>query len=575
MLAALAAGVVMLLLRSTAEVRTISERVLEWLLLFIPPNLFEATLQRFGFDAKRYALAATSVGLLGVLAGLGALALGRRWSGRTLLALGAGLWLFVMLVIMPVTSAGLFATDLAGGTWVAIFGYLAVAFAYAGVLALARLLFDLGGGQSSARRRHTSRRAALVGLGTALAALVSTYVVELVGPRQRLTPVRVLDPQEPVASGGLDEPQSHPNGVDAGPPTATEATEVSDVAEPTRVPRPEGAANPQFPEPGPPRPLKRGKDGVVLASGRRQGELTSLITDNDDFYVVTKNAAGDPVLRAGEWRLRVDGEVERAIELDYASLRSLPAVDITKTLECISNLAAKCELAPYGCDLISTARWRGARVADLLQLANPRPDVTYLVIISADEYTAALPIEVAMDPEALLVYEMNGAVLPREHGYPARLLVPGRYGMKNPKWVVGLQPMRREFIDWYGQRNWSREGRIKTMSRIDVPTPGADLAAGEYNIAGIAYAGDRGISRVEYSSDGGESWQVATFVEPPAARDSWVRWIGRFTPQPGVQTALVARATDGSDAVQAEDFSLPQPDGSAGWPRVEVRAQPA
>jgi DMSO/TMAO reductase YedYZ molybdopterin-dependent catalytic subunit len=282
---------------------------------------------------------------------------------------------------------------------------------------------------------------------------------------------------------------------------------------------------------------------------------------------------GDPVLDASEWRLRVDGEVDRPIELDYASLRNLPAVDVTKILECISNLVARCELAPCGCDLISTARWKGVRLADVLNLASPKPEAMYLATISADEYTVALDMELAMDHETLLVYEMNGEVLPREHGYPTRLLVPGRYGMKNPKWIVALRPMRREFIDWYGQRNGSRDGRLKTMSRIDVPTSGATLSAGEYNIAGIAYAGERGISTVEYSVDGGDSWQAGAFVEQPAGRDCWVRWIGRFTQQPEVQTSLLSRATDGRGALQVKEFSLPQPDGSAGWHGIEVHGR--
>src|SRR6185436_9854525 len=104
----------------------------------------------------------------------------------------------------------------------------------------------------------------------------------------------------------------------------------------------------------------------------------------------------------------------------------------------------------------------------------------------------------AMSPDALLVYEMNGQLLPREHGYPARVLVPGRYGMKNAKWVVALRPMTRDFDDWYGQRSWSKQAIVKTMTRIDTPRPNAELPPGQHRIAGIAYAGDRGIQRVEY-----------------------------------------------------------------------------
>jgi DMSO/TMAO reductase YedYZ molybdopterin-dependent catalytic subunit len=182
-------------------------------------------------------------------------------------------------------------------------------------------------------------------------------------------------------------------------------------------------------------------------------------------------------------------------------------------------------------------------------------------------------MQVALDPQCLIVYEMNGEVLPREHGYPARLLVPDRYGMKNPKWVVGLRPVRREFSDWYGQRNWSKTGIVRTMSRIDMPLAGAALPAGSNTVAGIAYAGARGIQVVEYSADGGTTWQAAQILEPAPGQDRWVRWQGRFNLPPGGKVKLVARATDGSGAVQVEQFSLPEPDGGTGWPSLEVHVQ--
>src|SRR4029078_3657849 len=111
---------------------------------------------------------------------------------------------------------------------------------------------------------------------------------------------------------------------------------------------------------------KRDQDGAVLPSGRRPGELPEPITSNDNFYVVTKNAGGDPVIHPNDWRLVVDGEVQGPFELDYAALRKLPNVEVTKTLECISNLVSECQLAPFGCDLISTARCARVRVLDLL-----------------------------------------------------------------------------------------------------------------------------------------------------------------------------------------------------------------
>ena len=476
-----------------------------------------------------------------------------------------------MLVVMPLTDAGFFALALVDGTKAAVAGYLAVALTYSGALVLVREMLVASSRPTDTLYSRTMgrtagdwflkgaipRRPAVMLLGGAVVAYVFTFLVDLWGPKVRFTTVRVLDPQEPVPSGGIGQPNPHPSLL--GTPESDPAGSSGRVSSPSTA------------EPGPPRQLARDKDGALLPSGRRHGELAELITSNEDFYVVTKNPVSDPALRAENWRLIVDGDVERPVQLDYRSLRNLPAVEVTKTLECISNFVSLCHMVPFGCDLIGNARWRGARLSDVLSLAGGlKPGVVSIATISADEYTTALPIEVALDPQTLLVYEMNGRVLPREHGYPVRVLVPGRYGTKNAKWVVNLRALRREFIDWYGQRMWSKEGLVKTMTRIDVPAARALLSPGEQRIAGIAYGGDRGMSKVEFSADGGQSWQVAQLIEPSVGRDAWVRWQGRFSPAAGADVTLVARATDGSGTIQIEAFSLPQPDGGSGWHTAEI-----
>ncbi len=566
-LATAAASCAMALVRTTMQVRTVPERLLEWLLLFLPPAQLEAGLQRFGFDAKRYALYAVTAASLVVLAAVGSVVLIRGWRAQQMLALGIALWLLIMGVIMPLTGAGWMAGDLLSGTWNAALGYLAVALAYVGALGLASTFSFASGPQRLTGYPIAGRRAAIVSLGSALAALVTIRLIKLVDVRPSLTEVPVFDPEGPPNDPDL--PANHPELVNQR--AADELTPAETVQPPASAQPPSA---PQLAEPRQSRPFKRDKDGAILPSGRRKGELTDLITSNDDFYVVTKNAAGDPLLRATNWTLRLDGDVERPIELNYASLRNLPGVEVTQTLECISNFAAKCELAAFGCDLISTARWKGVRLATLLELAGgANPDARFLAVIAADEYTSALPIEAVSDPSSVLVYEMNGEVLPREHGYPARLLVPGRYGMKNTKWVIGLRLMRREFVDWYGQRNWSREALVKTMTRIDLPPAGSQLPSGEYNVAGIAYAGARGIAMVEFSLNDGKTWLNADLVEPPIANDAWVRWIGRFSLAPGQRATVRSRAIDGTGALQEQEFSLPEPAGSSGWPSIEITAQ--
>jgi DMSO/TMAO reductase YedYZ molybdopterin-dependent catalytic subunit len=230
-----------------------------------------------------------------------------------------------------------------------------------------------------------------------------------------------------------------------------------------------------------------------------------------------------------------------------------------------------CHLAFFGCDLISTSRWKGARLRDVLDLAGGLgPGVVSLMVQGADEFSSAIPPELALDPDTLLAYEMNGQPLPRQHGYPVRLLVPGRYGMKNAKWVVGIRALRTEHVDWYGQRNWSRIGIVKTMSRIDVPADGARLPAGRHRIAGIAYAGDRGIDGVQFSSDGGRVWHPTVFLEAPLGRDTWVRWTAEFDIATGERLMLTSRAFDGAGTPQSNVFRLPQPDGGSGYHSIQV-----
>jgi len=264
-------------------------------------------------------------------------------------------------------------------------------------------------------------------------------------------------------------------------------------------------------------------------------------------------------LDARDWRLIIDGSVNRPVQLDYPTLVRLPQVTVYKSLECISNLTAKCELTSFGCDLLSTAKWTGARLPDVIALAGGlKPGVVAIAAIGSDEFSSSLPPNVASDPNVILAYMMNDGVLPREHGFPVRLLIPDRYGMKNAKWIVNLKPMTQAYVDWYGQRNWSQTGIVKTMARIDVPAPEAKVPPGQAQVAGVAYGGNRGIAKVELSADGGQTWQPAKLTPGPG-QDTFLQWAGTFQIAAGQTVQLVSRATDGTGALQTETFNLPQP----------------
>ena len=596
LLGCLASGVALVLqsvLRDAWQIRTLPERVMEWLLLFVPLDLFERGVQQLGADAKEVALYGTVVGMAVLLAVLGAVVLRAGWSSWRLLGLSVLLWVVAMGVVMPVTGAGFFARGLLISPVLTNAGYLLMFLGYGCVLIGARLLLIArraarGSGRTGGQRPRfmaeqrakmlAERRALLVGLiGTVLAGGLARFVgrdgglaastLPLAAPPTRPLPPPAAAPTRPPAQTVAPASNSGTGITVVGGPTPTpQPTPVAPTAVASSTLEP-------LPNPPPARRVARDKDGALTAAGRPKGELAPPITANEDFYVVTKNAVADPMVDVASWRIFIDGEVNRPVQLDYRTLRALPAVEVVKTLECISNFTAGCSLTSFGCDLISTARWKGARLSDVLDLAGGlKSSASGLAFIAVDEFSAGLPPEVGDDPETLIVYEMNGEPLPREHGFPARLLVPGRYGMKDPKWLAGIRAMTSEYQGWYEQRNWNKRGIIKTMSRIDLPIDGARLPTGEQRVAGIAYAGDRGISRVEFSVDDGGTWQRAAIIESMPGKDAMVRWEGTFEVPASGSVTITMRATDGLGDLQTDDFQLPQPDGASGRDAITVTA---
>lgn len=560
--------------RQALQIRTLPERLMETFLRLLPPALFEATIDRFGPAGKDYALYGTTAAVFAALVGIGVLTLRFVRGPAGLLALGLVLYLVAMGVIAPLTGAGPFAIHLFVNPVLSNAVSLGIGMAYASVLLASELLSPAWlarHGPSMDTEGSGGRRV----LFASLAISAVSFVVTLVAGRSSGRIVSNL----PVASAPTAaRPTPVPTASVAPLPAIAPAGAVQSTVTPS--PKPAPTAHPTakatsasgYADAPPERPLPRDKDGTLLAVKRAKGEIQALVQPNSDFYVVTKNAAGDPILSIDGWRLIIDGAVKRPVQLDYQTLRQLPAVPVAKTLECISNLTAKCELTSFGCDLISTAQWTGARLTDVLALAGGlQPGVVTIAAVSADEYSSAIPAAAATDPEVLLVYAMNGAVLPREHGFPVRLLIPGRYGLKNAKWLVNLRPMTQQYVDWWGQRNWSQTAIVKTMSRIDFPVAGARLQAGSQRIGGIAYAGTRSIAKVEFSSDGGKTWPVAT-LKPGPGKDTFVQWAGTYTIAAGATATLTARATDGQGNLQMEQFNLPQPDGGAGWHSIQVTA---
>ncbi|MER3481148.1 MAG: molybdopterin-binding oxidoreductase [Meiothermus sp.] len=290
--------------------------------------------------------------------------------------------------------------------------------------------------------------------------------------------------------------------------------------------------------------------------------LSPEITPQGKLYYVSKNPAlFDPNLKGKPYSLELGGLVEKPLRFSLEELQALPANDLPNTLTCISN--------PVGGDLIGFAKWTGVPLKTLLDRAGVKPQAKWLVWEAADGYRESLALA-ELPPEALLAYAINGEELEPRHGYPTRLLLPGRYGMKQPKWITRITLSDKEQIGYWAQRGWSRSAIIRTMSRIDVPGAGARLRAGEETlIAGVAYAGGRPLERVEVSADGGKTWQKAE-LKPPLGRFAWQLWALPWKPSAGEYT-LQVRAVEVGERVQDATRREPLPDGATGYHTVRVR----
>ncbi|MDR7417250.1 MAG: molybdopterin-dependent oxidoreductase [Armatimonadota bacterium] len=283
------------------------------------------------------------------------------------------------------------------------------------------------------------------------------------------------------------------------------------------------------------------------------------ITPNRAFYTVSKNFF-DPDVDARRWRLEVTGLVENRLVLSLEDLKRLPSVSRPHTFACISN--------PVGGDLIGNAVWKGVRFRDLLERARPRPQARRVVFRCADGYHTSVPLADLLDPDAFLAYEMNGEVLPKPHGFPLRAVIPGLYGMKNPKWITEIELTDKDHLGYWESQGWSDEAVVKTLSKFTTPRNGAVLPAGPVWVGGVAYAGDRGIKAVEVSFDGGRTWQGAA-LKPPLGRHTWVLWALRWDARPGRYT-LAVRAWDGRGFPQDPAPRPSLPEGATGYHVIRV-----
>jgi DMSO/TMAO reductase YedYZ molybdopterin-dependent catalytic subunit len=290
-------------------------------------------------------------------------------------------------------------------------------------------------------------------------------------------------------------------------------------------------------------------------------ETSSLapITPTEDFYIVSKNVL-DPEVVVGRWELEVTGLVSQPKTWNYDQVRALPSEKRIVTFECIAN--------GVGSHLISTAEWKGALLKTLLDEAGGvDPTGKYIIFSSVDGYQYSLPLAALLEARALLAWEMNGAPLENRHGFPLRAVVPGRYGEQSPKWLTRIEVVDHPYTGGlYQSQGWAST-QVATTSRINHPSGSVPL--GPVQVTGFAFAGIRGIQKVELSTDSGVTWQTATLM-PPLSDQSWVFWTWLWTPPARGTYQLVVRATDGTGTLQTGARRGTVPSGATGWQHVTI-----
>ncbi len=311
------------------------------------------------------------------------------------------------------------------------------------------------------------------------------------------------------------------------------------------------------------------------------GPQVQKITPTDKFYQVTKNLV-DPDVARELWRFDIVGHVESPRVWTFHELAAFPAVEQETTMQCISY--------GIGSGLISNAVWKGVPLPTLLAMVKPKPDCAAVLFHAADGFFETFPLSKANETTTLVAWEMNGEPLPPRHGFPVRMIVPGIYGERNPKWVTRLEFLAKddprlktnrhgiEGVGFYTEQGWGPNIFVPTTSRIDAPQVNGGEFADSFTVGetvefrGMAFGGDKGISRVEVSTDGGKTYAPAD-IYAPGTLISWSLWRYEWTPTaPADEVRVFVRAVNARGERQVEKFRDQVPHGALGlhWVRGEV-----
>ncbi|ELZ82256.1 molybdopterin-dependent oxidoreductase [Haloferax larsenii] len=276
---------------------------------------------------------------------------------------------------------------------------------------------------------------------------------------------------------------------------------------------------------------------------------------SDRFYEVDINST-DPTLDAASWSLTVTGTVDRELSYSYEDILAMEVDHQFVSLRCVGEALNGKKM--------DNALWTGVSIMDLVEPAG-LPEGCCVMLRAADGFYEEFPLSALQD--GFLAIGMNGGPLPRGHGYPARALIPGHWGEINVKWLTEIEILEAEQDGYWEERGWHGTGPVNTVAKLHVINT---LDDGRKQVGGHAYAGVRGIDRVEVSTDGGDTWVDATLSDPLPGADVWRQWTHTYDPPEG-EHEVVVRATDGTGALQPEAKSSPFPSGPSGWVTKTVR----
>ena len=516
------ASVVMLFLNATLGGLSLPQEFGSELLAIMPPPVFAFFHQLLGANAKFYFFGVVLVGQCLVFA-LGGALYNRytnakneplRWSQGLLLALI--LWLVAGVILLPLTGSGIFGANLTVGLAGGLFSLAAVGLVFGLVFVFVQRWIvapqrtEMNNATSTRDEVEHPTRRALFKQG----AIVAGLVIVGVGAWKFIS--------QGISSSSV--------------PVAQLLQTYRSKITPPPVPN----------------------YGTIVP----QRFLSPEVTSNDQYYIVSKNLT-DPTVSSQGWSLKVTGQVEQPYSLSYGELLALPMQQQYESMECISN--------DVGGSYMSNGLWEGVRLNYLLQKAGVKPGASKVVLHASDDYADSIHMSKALEPTTLVAVRMNNVTLPDGHGYPARVLVPGIYGMKHIKWLTEIEVVNYDFQGYWQQRGWSDPAPVRLTSRIDTPLDGSSVPAHRANyIAGVAFSGNRGISEVDVSLDSGKTWQRAT-LKHPLSQFTWVLWEIPWQPSSG-NSIIVVRAVDLQGNVQDPQQASTLPDGSSGYHSITVTA---